>query len=49
MLGIINLAFEAFVKRDYGENVWMEIVQRCPGVATNWVSSCPYSDKAIYQ
>ena len=49
MLGLINQAFEAFIRSKYGDGMWDEIVLRCPSVETNWVSSCPYDDKALYE
>jgi hypothetical protein len=49
MLGIINQALEAYLITKYGTDLWADIVARCPGVQTNWVSSCPYSDPAFYQ
>jgi guanylate cyclase soluble subunit beta len=48
MLGLINQAFESFVREQYGDDVWAD-VQAAAGVHASWVSSCPYSDAVTYK
>jgi guanylate cyclase soluble subunit beta len=48
MLGWINLSIEAFITDTFGRAKWNEVVA-LSGVHTNWVSSCPYSDKVTYE
>lgn len=48
MLGIIFHAFEAFIKKRYGEQCWEEILLQSR-VQGSWLSSCPYSDDLMLQ
>lgn len=48
MLGLIQNAFEAFIRARYGEPCWNEILERSR-VDGSWVSSCPYSDGVMYE
>jgi hypothetical protein len=48
MLGLINQAFEAFVRERFGDAAWAE-VQEASGVRGAWVSSCPYSDAVLFK
>ncbi|KAG2499523.1 hypothetical protein HYH03_002469 [Edaphochlamys debaryana] len=47
MIGWINLSVEAFICDSFGRDAWLKIIKQAH-VETNWVSSCPYSDKITY-
>ena len=50
MLGIINQAFEVFVREQYGDGLWAELEREvsASGLSLNWVSACPCPDKVTY-
>ena len=48
MLGWINISIEAFITDVFGREKWEQVVKTA-AVETNWVSTCPYSDKVTYE
>ncbi len=48
MLGWINISIEAFIVEAFGRDRWEQVI-KAAGVETNWVSTCPYSDKVTYE